>query len=115
MKRTPMPPRRAPLRTRGGLKRKRMAYGRRRRTRTEVRLFRATVLERAGGRCELVLRDRCQRRATQVHHILPRSRGGQDDHANGLAVCDGCHDWIHRNPALATELGYLRHSWDRVA
>ena len=53
--------------------------------------------------------DRCQGRATDIHEPLTRARGGSIvDVDNTLAVCRRCHDWIHDNPAIATELGLLR-------
>lgn len=51
---------------------------------------RQVVLARAGQRCE-----RCgERRPLDLHHRLPRSRGGTHTAANLAALCggpDGCH------------------------
>tara|TARA_R110002020_G_scaffold155677_3_gene336895 strand:- start:3044 stop:3415 length:372 start_codon:yes stop_codon:yes gene_type:complete len=53
--------------------------------------------------------DQCQGRATDIHEPLMRSRGGSIlDLDNTVAVCRRCHNWIHENPAVATELGLLR-------
>jgi 5-methylcytosine-specific restriction protein A len=40
--------------------------------------------------------ERCGRkRATLVHHILPKQQGGSDDPINLQALCDLCHAQIH--------------------
>jgi 5-methylcytosine-specific restriction endonuclease McrA len=44
------------------------------------------VLNRDGHRCGY-----CQRPATTVDHILPRSRGGKNTWHNTIAACDGCN------------------------
>ena len=50
-----------------------------------------------------------QKQPLQVHHILPRSRGGQDEPDNWLVVCAWrCHRWIHENPKKAREGGWLK-------
>ena len=52
---------------------------------------------------------RCSGLAVDLHEPLTRARGGDVlDPANTIAVCRGCHDWIHANPAAATPLGLLR-------
>lgn len=63
--------------------------------------------------------DRCARCGTflpvgamHVHHRLLRSRGGTNDPANLIALCDACHRWAHAKVALATEHGYIVASWD---
>lgn len=70
---------------------------------------RATVLTRAEGRC-----DRCGLALTmtwdmtpELHHRKLRSRGGNHDIANLLALHAGCHRWVHANPAEATRLGLM--------
>lgn len=53
---------------------------------------RATVLDRAGGRCEgaqLVFGVRCDRPATDVDHVFPWSKGGPTVASNGQALCRG--------------------------
>lgn len=64
---------------------------------------------RAYGRCEAMVRvrnvwTRCGRRATDVHHMLPRSRGGtlldELDEIYHLVVLDRRHhDLVHAHPA----------------
>ena len=50
----------------------------------------------------------CRRRAVDIHEPLTRARGGSIlDPANTVAVCRGCHDWIHTHPESATRLGLL--------
>lgn len=49
-------------------------------------------------------------RSTQVHEKLTRARGGDiTDKANCVAVCRGCHMWIHDHPKAATDEGWLEH------
>ncbi len=54
----------------------------------------------------------CRRRSTEVHHILQRSLGGDDEDSNLLSCCGWCHAWVHENITEATEAGFLRSSWD---
>ena len=58
--------------------------------------------------------QRCkQARATDVHEIKSRARGGSITDLNNLAVlCRPCHSWITTNPKAATEQGWLKHSWE---
>ena len=52
---------------------------------------------------------RCHGAAVELHEPLTRARGGSIlDPANTIAICRSCHDWIHVNPAAATDLGLLR-------
>ncbi len=37
------------------------------------------------------------------HHVLPRSRGGDD--SDVVVLCRRCHEWVHRHPHLAEEEG----------
>lgn len=50
----------------------------------------------------------CDTVASTLHHLLPRSQGGDNSEANLLPVCDPCHKWIHANPKHATALGLLK-------
>lgn len=64
------------------------------------------------GPCQARL-DGCLGRATDGHEILSRARGGSiTDPRNVIGVCRPCHSWITTHPKEATELGFLRHSWD---
>ena len=31
------------------------------------------------------------------HHIIYKSRGGSDTHANLILLCRDCHKWVHDN------------------
>lgn len=74
---------------------------------------RHVVLLRAEGCCEARLDDVCTVGATQVHHVIARSHGGEDSPDNLLALCgpdggrQGCHAYIHANPAEAHRLGLI--------
>lgn len=47
-------------------------------------------------------------RSTDIHEKLPRSAGGDIlDESNCLAVCRGCHMYLHAHPLLARQLGLL--------
>ncbi len=56
----------------------------------------------------------CGAEATQVHHIKPRSVAHTltIDQNNFQSTCFACHNWIHNNPKLAYERGYLKKSYD---
>lgn len=62
---------------------------------------------RANGKCE-VRAPGCFVRGTQAHHILMRSQGGEDDPANLLWCCSNCHGYVHANPAVSYEHGWLK-------
>jgi 5-methylcytosine-specific restriction endonuclease McrA len=80
---------------------------------------RAAVRARSGGRCEfrfwpgddldapLAGDVRCRRRATEMHHRLPRSRGGAHTVENLVHLCSPCHDWIEQNREEARHRGLL--------
>ena len=56
---------------------------------------------------------RCQRGGVDIHEPLTRARGGSiTDPENMVVVCRACHNWIHHNPALATTLRLLVHSYE---
>lgn len=56
----------------------------------------------------------CTGVATELHEPLTRARapGAETilDPANSIAICPGCHRWVHDHPAAATSLGLLRSS-----
>jgi hypothetical protein len=60
--------------------------------------------------CGVVIPGICTGRATDVHHTY----SGKDrarfylDQTTWFAVDRPCHDWIHKNPADARKLGYLK-------
>jgi hypothetical protein len=61
------------------------------------------LLERAHYRCEACRTGPVEHR----HHRLRRSQGGTNELGNLMALCNDCHEFIHRNPALAYEWGWL--------
>lgn len=79
---------------------------------------RKVVRERSGGACEApewayttasgrVRPVRCQTTATEVHHIRPRSLGGNHHPDNLLDLCCTCHRHVHAYPADAHTAGLL--------
>jgi len=42
------------------------------------------------------------------HHVLPRSRGGDNSASNLMWLCLGHHDWVEDNRTEAKEKGLLR-------
>jgi len=38
----------------------------------------------------------CGRPADEVHHKVPRSRGGKNDSGNLVVLCRECHEMLHR-------------------
>ena len=54
--------------------------------------IRARILRRDKGLCQECQRNGRLREATQVDHITPLHRGGQDNDANLEAICANCHD-----------------------
>jgi 5-methylcytosine-specific restriction endonuclease McrA len=66
---------------------------------------RQEVLYRDGRRCQ-----RCGSAATpfdplHVHHVVPRSEGGNDAPGNLVTLCAMCHPQVERLAALAPALG----------
>lgn len=59
--------------------------------------------------CEVGYPRICAGRATDRHHILPRSAGGTDEADNTVDCCNPCHiDGIHGHPEWAYKVGFLR-------
>jgi len=69
---------------------------------------RREVYERADGLCEVGAVFDCTRRCEQVHHVA--GRGGDDPHrlSNLLGACAPCHRFIHANPEVSRERGWMR-------
>ena len=70
---------------------------------------RATVMGRAGGRCEAGLPQICTGRAEEFHHRRSRAVG-KDPHTvgNGAALCHACHHHItHVSPAEGKRRGLV--------
>jgi hypothetical protein len=64
------------------------------------------VHARSGGRCEIA-HPGCTGKATQIHHRLMRSQGGRHAVTNLLDLCAVGHRYVHDNPALSYERGWL--------
>ena len=71
------------------------------------------VEERAGFYCEV-----CGKVASDsmaLHHRKLKSRGGKDLVSNLVRIHHECHnlgtDSIHKNPAMATDKGWMVSSW----
>ena len=58
---------------------------------------RRAVLARDGHRCRT--RGCNAKHFLEVHHIVPRSRGGTNDEANLITLCSSCHRLAHEQPA----------------
>ncbi len=117
MKRSPMR-RGGPLKRGGSLKRRTPLRQMIQKRSKQQRLRRVMVQEELGKRelCEAGARithaghdARCNGLAIELHEPLTRARGGSIlDPTNTVAICRSCHDWIHANPAAATQLGLLQ-------
>lgn len=67
------------------------------------------ILYRSNFRCEFIrLGFRCEKNATDSHHIIPRSRGGKHTVENLIRLCREHHRYCHDHPKTARELGYLK-------
>ena len=98
MRRSPLPKRTKPIRSRS---RKREEY-----YRTVRRPLVAQLL------ADQPICQRCHTTyATDVHEIQSRARGGSLDDLDNLALlCRPCHTWVTDNPAEATREGWSRPS-----
>lgn len=109
MKRSPLN-RRTPLKAKTGVK----AVSVKRRKRDAVYPeARASVHERADGRCEAMITERCTMRCEQVHHV--RGRRVENPHAleNLLGCCAPCHEFIHGHPEEARKHGLIQSPLQR--
>lgn len=82
------------------------------------------VIERAGGQCEcrstkyvgthpitgsaILSSIRCMKRAEEIHHVLPRSRGGKHTLDNLLHLCREHHALCKSHPNVARGLEILK-------
>ena len=107
LRRVPLPPSQTPLkrtelpRGRKGIKSR---SDKRRAVLEDERALYAKVVV-AAGMCE-----RCKERpAMEAHHLLRRSSGRERlERSNLVGLCRGCHRFIHNNPRLSYEEGWLR-------
>lgn len=109
VKRTPLQ-RKTPLRASASLSTRtpvKAVSDKRRRRDQAYEGARQAALSRAGGRCEIIALPSCIQRGEQVHHVA--GRGGRDPHrlSNLLVTCHVCHTFVHENPALSYEKGWM--------
>lgn len=64
---------------------------------------------RSQGRCE-ARTEVCRGSAVVFHHVLGRGVGGKGRADNGLHLCDPCHKWVHANPKISYERGWMLRS-----
>lgn len=105
-RRTPMK-RGGPLARRAGLAR--TAF---KRTRGRTKAEKRSTWTEARGRARLADRSECCEKCgtggvLHWHHRKRRSQGGTWAPSNGLRLCPLCHGWVHANPAVSTEHGWL--------
>ncbi|MGO9382392.1 MAG: HNH endonuclease [Mycobacterium sp.] len=78
--------------------------------RTGTRRFnqkiRPAVLERDGGLCR-VMGPTCTRLATEVHHVVEVSAGGDDSLTNLVSICEPCHQWVTTSAAARLQVTSL--------
>lgn len=61
---------------------------------------RRIVLERDGWTCR-ECGEKAPRGELDVHHLIPRSAGGEDVASNCVTLCDGCHAGRHLNQQVS--------------
>lgn len=65
--------------------------------------------------CAALLKG-CTRRATQVHEVKSRGRGGSIvNPENCVTLCDNCHRYITAHPKWAKEQEWLKSAWEEEA
>jgi 5-methylcytosine-specific restriction endonuclease McrA len=75
---------------------------------SKIRLaVRAAVQKRSHGRCEARFSPDCAQVASEIHHKLRASHGGEATMLNLVHTCGVCHRAIHAYPASAYSLGLL--------
>lgn len=75
------------------------------RRRSENRIYSAKRKEFLAARPTCEVCDLAPSR--DVHHKAGRLGGNLNNEATWLAVCRGCHDWIHVHPSQARAQGLL--------
>jgi hypothetical protein len=82
-------------------------------TRLSSRNYREEILKRDNNTCQRCGKKK-QRRFLEVHHIIPRSKGGTDDPTNLITLCHHCHDretWYGHRRAYPTTKKSRRRYW----
>lgn len=68
---------------------------------------RVAVYERSGGRCEINATWSCSGQCEQVHHRQGRVGDRMLDLDKMVGICNNCHEFIGKNPALAYDRGWM--------
>ena len=71
--------------------------------------IKSEVKQKAAFRC-----CRCHEIGIEVHHIIERSRGGNDDIENAAPLCPNCHTNFGANPEKTKEVRQMRDWWYEV-
>jgi hypothetical protein len=112
MKRSPMPPRKTPLKRGSRLS---PVGAKTRRERAALDAMRLTVHARSGGYCE-VRTPACppgRHEGTDCHHRWPSDRDKGDHLAErAVLLCRESHAWTHRTPTAARAAGLLMRDGD---
>ena len=59
---------------------------------------RKKVFARDSGKCQGYIGGiKCSRKGSEVHHIIPLSRGGTNSVMNLITLCRNCHDARHNH------------------
>lgn len=53
------------------------------------------IIDRDSNVCQLCV-EVCAENTAQVHHIVPVSAGGKDEHSNLILLCAKCHTSVHQ-------------------
>lgn len=64
------------------------------------------VRNRAFFRCCI-----CHKAFVEVHHIIPKSEGGEDTFENAAPLCASCHDLFGANPNKRKRIRQMRDYW----
>lgn len=61
---------------------------------------RRRIYERDGWRCIWCQRCVRERGVATLDHVLPRDKGGTNDHTNLVTACHLCNSWRRHKPAV---------------
>lgn len=57
--------------------------------------YKAEVWERDFNRCRFCGSKGSKKNPLQIHHIIPKSKGGANTLKNCMLICSNCHRTIH--------------------
>ncbi len=60
----------------------------------KIRSLKARIIEERGAKCERCNYSRLPS-ILNLHHVLPRSKGGKDEPSNLELICPNCHAEVH--------------------